>query len=55
MTKEKALALYLDVDENEIEENAWGTYGIKGDGGEYLVLTDEEADEEVKKKLSLTI
>ena len=29
MTKEKALALYLDVDENEIEENVWGTYGIK--------------------------
>ena len=34
MTKEKALALYLGVDEN--------TYGIIGDGGEYLVLTDEE-------------
>ena len=51
MTKEKALALYLDVDENEIEENTWGTYGIKGDGGEYLVLTDEEADEEAKKEI----
>ena len=51
MTKEKALALYLDVDENEIEENTCGTYGIKGDGGEYLLLTDEEADEEAKKEI----
>ena len=51
MTKEKALALYLGVDENEIEENTWGAYGIKGDGGEYLVLTDEEADEEAKKEI----
>ena len=37
MTKEKALALYLGVNENEIEKNMWGTYGIKGDGGEYQI------------------
>ena len=50
MTKEKALAEFLGVKENEVEENSWGTYStISSD--EYLVLTDEEADEKAYSEI----
>lgn len=54
MTKEKALAEFLGVEENEVKENSWGTYStISGD--EYLVLTDDEADEEVYKEIEISL
>ena len=50
MTKEKALAEFLGVKENEVKENSWGTYNtINSD--EYMVLTDDEANEEVYKEI----
>ena len=50
MTKEKALAEFLGVEENEVKENSWGTYGT-GNGNEYMVLTDDEADEKVYEEI----
>lgn len=50
MTKERALAEFLGVEENEVKENYGGTYStISRD--EYLVLTDDEANEEVYKAI----
>ena len=50
MTKEKALAEFLGVEENEVEENSWGTYStINSD--EYMVLTDYEANEKVYEEI----
>ena len=50
LTKERALAEFLGVEENEVKENSWGTYStISSD--EYLVLTDDEANEEVYKAI----
>ena len=50
MTKEKALAEFLDVEENEVKENSWGNYStINSD--EYLVLTDDEANEKVYEEI----
>lgn len=50
MTKEKALAEFLDVKENEVEENSGGNYStINSD--EYLVLTDDEANEKVYEEI----
>ena len=50
MTKERALAEFLDVEENEVQENSWGTYStINSD--EYLVLTDDEANEKVYEEI----
>ena len=51
MTKEKALAMYLDVDEKEITKSPWNTYGIKNESEEYLVLTEDEADKEAKAEI----
>ena len=54
LTKEKTLAEFLCVEENEVKENSWGTYStISGD--EYLVLTDDEADEEVYKEIETSL
>ena len=50
LTKEKALAEFLDVEENEVKENSRGTYET-GNGNEYMVLTDDEADEEAYKEI----
>ena len=41
MNKQEALAKFLGV---KVEENLWGTY--RTDEGEYMVLTEEEADNE---------
>ena len=54
MTKEKALAEFLDVEENEVKENSWGNYStINSD--EYLVLTDDEANEKVYEEIENTL
>ena len=50
MTKERALAEFLDVEENEVKKNSWGTYGT-GNGNEYMVLTDYEANEKVYEEI----
>jgi hypothetical protein len=50
LTKEKTLAEFLGVEENEVKENSWGTYGI-GNGNEYMVVTDDEADEKVYEEI----
>lgn len=42
-----ALAEYLDIDPEEVEQNSWGGYAAEG--GEYEVLTDDEADDMVKQ------
>ena len=41
MNKQEALAKFLGV---KVEENLWGTY--RTEDGEYMVLTEEEADNE---------
>lgn len=50
MTKEKELAEFLGVEENEVKKNSWGTYGT-GDGNEYMVLTDDEANEKAYSEI----
>ena len=50
MTKERALAEFLDVEETDVKENSWGNYStISSD--EYLVLTDDEANEKVYEEI----
>ena len=53
MTKLEALAKYLEIDVEDINETNWGT--LEADGSEFLVLTDEEADakayEEIEESL----
>ena len=51
MKREKALAMYLDVDEKEITKSPWATYGVKNEGEEYLVLTEDEADKTAKEEI----
>ena len=46
--KIKALATFLDINENDIEVNDYGTFEH---GGEYLVLTDNEANEKAKQEI----
>ena len=43
MTKIEALAKYLEISAEDINETNWGT--LEAGGGEFLVLTDEEADD----------
>ena len=50
MTKEKALAEFLGVEENEVKEVSWGTYSTIN-SEEYLVLTDDEANEKVYEEI----
>lgn len=45
--KKQALALYLQTKE-EIEVSSYDENVLEAEGGEYLVLTDEEADERAK-------
>ena len=47
--KIKALAEYLEIEEDAIKLTKSGSY--ETDCNEYLVLTDEEADQEVKKEI----
>lgn len=45
----EALATYLEVEQSEIEANDYGTYEVNGE--EYMVLTDDEADEKAKEDI----
>ena len=44
--KLKALATYLECDLDEVDKCSYGENHFDGPGGEYLVCTDDEADEE---------
>lgn len=39
-----ALAAHLECDVNDISEDSYGENTFDAEGGEYLVLTDSEAD-----------
>ena len=47
MSKIKELAKFLDVEIDDIEETTWETYEVGNE--EYLVLTDEEANDKAKE------
>lgn len=47
--KIRALAAHLGVGRDEVEPTEWGNY--RAGRHEYLVLTDEEADEEARKDI----
>ena len=55
--KVQALKLFLDIDENDIEDISWTdhldpfTYG----NSEYLILTDDEADDKAKEYILDTL
>ena len=53
MTKIEALAKFLEISTEDITETDWST--LEADGGEFLVMTDEEADakayEEIEESL----
>ena len=49
-TKIEALANYLEVEANEITEGYYSE-GFSCDGAEYLVLTEEEANDRVKEEI----
>lgn len=52
MTKIEALAKHLEIEVDDISENTDGTFGDdNSQSGEYLVLTDGEADEMVKENI----
>lgn len=55
--KVRALADWLGIDdediEDEIEETNWDTF--EAEGGEYMVLTDDEADEATKRYIEESI
>lgn len=42
---------YLGINVDDINETNWGTF--EADSGEYLVLTDDEANEKVYEKLKI--
>ena len=43
--KIKALAEHLGIDADEVEETSYDDCTFEADGGEYMVLTDDEADQ----------
>lgn len=49
--KEEALALHLSIKENEIRQSSYDENQFEADGGEYLVLTDQEADDKAKEQI----
>jgi hypothetical protein len=50
--KHRALAVYLEIEMDELEPMAWGDGEyFEGNGGEYRVLTDEEADEACRENI----
>ncbi len=55
MTKIEALAKYLDVDVEDIEEQSYNEDLFVHGSAEFLVYTDEEADEAVKESIKETI
>ena len=49
----QALAQHLGIDQAEIEFSTWGEY--EAEGGEYWVLTDEEADAAVREEIEQSL
>ena len=49
MKKIEALAKYLEIDVEDTNETNWGT--LEADGGEFLVLTDYEADDKAYSEI----
>ena len=50
-----ALADFLEVDVNELEESNYYDNGYAYGNQEYLVLTDEEADEKAREEIEQTL
>ena len=50
--KVDALASFLDIESDDVTSTNWG---FDADGGEYMVLTDEEADKAVKEYIESSI
>ena len=46
-----ALAKFLGIDTDEVEESTYGDNQFDAEGAEYLVLTDSEADEAVTERI----
>lgn len=49
ITKEQALANFLEIDVEEVTEQPYGEFSA--DGADYMVLTDDEADEAWEESL----
>jgi hypothetical protein len=54
-TRKEALAKHLNIDADDIKEQSWSDSEFEAEGGDWLVLTDEEADERVKEQLKETL
>lgn len=56
MNRKQALADYLEVDISEIEDCTYDEYCFQHvSGGDYLVLTDKEADERAYEEIRETV
>lgn len=53
--KRQALAKYLEIELDEVEVDPWGHGIFEAAGGEYRVLTDEEADEALRENIRESI
>lgn len=54
--KRRALAMFLEIEMDEVEADPWGHSGFDAGGlGEYRVLTDEEADTAVEEYIRETL
>jgi hypothetical protein len=53
--KEEALANHLGIKTNEITQSNRDGFLFEADGGEYMVLTDDEADQQVKENILETV
>lgn len=55
MEKQEALAKFLEVKESEVEVTKYDNTIFEAEGGEYLVLTDDEADRKTGDYIRETI
>jgi hypothetical protein len=55
ISKEQALSNLTNVSLEYINSSIWGDELFEADGDEYLVLTDEEADERVKDYITESV
>lgn len=53
-TKAEALAKYLNIEASEVTEGHDGS-NFEADGSEYLILTDEEADDMAKEQIKQSL
>ncbi len=51
MTKKEALAKFLEIETDEIGASQYNEAILEANGGEYLVCTDKEADEEARERI----